>query len=92
MNLEVFVLNVNRKIINETLRGIYDAILLEEQAVSMRGRSSVNDVFAQARREFNFETHLAFVDYKKAFDKVNNVASLRSYCKRLFHRPTCSKT
>jgi hypothetical protein len=28
-------------------------------------------IIIQKHREFNIETHLAFIDYKKAFDKVN---------------------
>jgi hypothetical protein len=28
-------------------------------------------VIIEKHREFNIETHLAFIDYKKSFDKVN---------------------
>ena len=58
------------------LRNILEAILQEEQSGFRPGRSCTDDVFflkelINRRREFNLETHLAFVDYTKAFDKVN---------------------
>jgi hypothetical protein len=32
---------------------------------------AVMEIIIQKHREFNIETHLAFIDYKKAFDNVN---------------------
>src|SRR5215475_4051120 len=50
--------------------------LLEEQNGFRRGRSCINNVFTlkqtiAKRREFNLETHMAFLDLEKAFDRVN---------------------
>jgi sorting nexin-29 len=41
-----------------------------------RGRSTTDAVFTlkqiiEKRREFNKETHIAFIDFEKAFDNVN---------------------
>ena len=64
------------RIINERLRTISETILLEEQAGFRKGRSCTDDVFSlrqiiQQRREFNLETHIAFIDYLKAFDRIH---------------------
>ena len=57
------------------LRTISETILLEEQNGFRIGRSCIDNVFMikliQKRREFNLETHMAFLDLEKAFDSVN---------------------
>jgi hypothetical protein len=63
------------KIINNRLQCISDAILMEDQTGFRKGRSCIDDVFSlkmiiAKRVEFNLETHLSFVDYEKAFDRV----------------------
>ena len=55
---------------------ILEAILLEEQNGFRTGRSCIDNVFTikqttEKRREFNLETHIAFLDLEKAFDRVN---------------------
>lgn len=50
-------------------------MLLEEQSGFRGGRSCIDDVFTlkqiiEKRREFNLETHMVFVDFEKAFDRV----------------------
>lgn len=70
------VYKIYSKIINERLRKISESILIEEQAGFRKGRSCMDDVFSlkqiiQKRREFNLETHLAFIDFEKAFDCIN---------------------
>lgn len=64
------------KMINERLKTITEEIILEEQNGFRKGRSCNDNVFTikqiiEKRREFNQETHLAFVDFEKAFDRVN---------------------
>jgi len=49
---------------------------MEEQNCSRIGRSCIDNVFTvkqiiEKRREFNLETHTAFLDLEKAFDRVN---------------------
>ena len=63
-------------IITQRLKPISEAILLEEQNGFRRGRSCIDNVFTlkqtiEKRREFNLETHMAFLDLEKAFDRVN---------------------
>jgi hypothetical protein len=53
-----------------------ETLLLEEQSVLRTGRSCINSVFVikqtiEKRREFNSETHMAFLDIEKAFDRVD---------------------
>jgi replication-associated recombination protein RarA len=55
---------------------ILDVLLLEEQNGFRKGRSCTDDIFTiqqiiEKRREFNLEMHIAFIDYEKAFDRVN---------------------
>jgi sorting nexin-29 len=55
---------------------ISDVLLLEEQNGFRKGRSCTDDIFTirqiiEKRREFNLETHIAFIDYEKAFDREN---------------------
>jgi sorting nexin-29 len=64
------------KIITQRFKTISEAILLEEQNGFRRGRSRIDNVFTvkqtiEKRREFNLETHIAFLDLEKAFDRVN---------------------
>jgi hypothetical protein len=54
----------------------YKGKLGEEQNGFRRGRSCSDSYFSlkliiEKHREFNIETHLAFIDYEKAFDDVN---------------------
>jgi len=64
------------KIITQCFKTISEAILLEEQNGFRIGRSCIDNVFTiqqtmQKRTEFNLETHIAFMDLEKAFDRVN---------------------
>ena len=64
------------KIIAQCFKTISEAILLEEQNGSRIGRSRIDKVFTikqtiEKRRQFNLETHMAFLDLEKAFDRVN---------------------
>ena len=62
------------KIITQCFEIISETILLEEQNRIRTGRSCIHTVFTikqitEKRREFNLETHMAFLDLEKAFDK-----------------------
>ena len=51
-------------------------LISEEQTGFRKGRSCIDNVFnlkqiMEKRKEFNLETHIVFLDYKKAFDKVS---------------------
>lgn len=64
------------RIINNRIKGITDVFLEEEQVGFRKGRSCSDNVFTikqiiEKRREYNLETHIAFIDIIKAFDKVN---------------------
>ena len=64
------------KIITQRFKSISETILLAEQNVFRIGRSCIDKVFIikqtiGKRREFNIETHMAFLDLEKAFDRVN---------------------
>jgi len=64
------------KIITQRFKTILEAILLEERNGFRTGRSCTDNVFTikqtiETRREFNLETHIAFLDLEKAFDRVN---------------------
>ena len=64
------------KIIAQEFKTISETILIEEQNGSRIGRSYIDNVFIikqtiEKRREFNLETHMAFLDLEKAFDRVN---------------------
>lgn len=78
---------VYSKMFNERLHTVSDAILLEEQASFRKGRSCIDDVFTlkQLIREFNLKTHLAFVDYEKASDKVNRCKVFEIMLKRGYY-------
>jgi hypothetical protein len=63
-------------IIKNKLYDYYKDKLGEEKNKFRRGRSCCDSFFSvkiliQKHREFNVETHLAFIDLEKAFDKVN---------------------
>jgi hypothetical protein len=64
------------KIINKRLTDISDVLLLEEQNGFRTERSCMDDIIIikqviEKRREYNLETHVAFIDYEKAFDRAN---------------------
>jgi hypothetical protein len=64
------------KIITQCFKTVSEAILLEEQNGSRRGRSYIDNVFIfkqtiEKIREFNLETHMKFLDQEKTFDRVN---------------------
>jgi sorting nexin-29 len=80
-------------ILNKILKTISECILLEEQVGFRRGRSTTDAIFThkqiiEKRREFNKETHIAFIDFEKAFDNVNrrilwNVMEKRGFPRHL---------
>jgi len=64
------------KIITQHFKTISEAILIEERNGFRIGRSCIDNVFTikqttEKKREFNPETHIAFLDLEKAFDRVN---------------------
>jgi len=68
--------NIYGRIITQRFETISEAILLEEENGFRIGRSCINNVFTikqtiEKIREFNLETHIAFLDRVKAFDRVN---------------------
>lgn len=83
------------KIINERLKTISDALLIEEQSGFRTGRSCIDNVFVikqlfEKRREFNLETHVAFIDFEKAFDRINRtllweIMERRGYSRHLIN-------
>jgi hypothetical protein len=81
----ISLLNTGYKIfanfIKNRLNKYYD-IIGEEQNGFQKGRSCCDRYFTvkiliEKHREFNMETHIAFVDFKKAFDQVNRKELLR---------------
>jgi hypothetical protein len=67
---------VYTRVIAGRLNPIIDAVIAESQNGFRKERSCTDSVFtlkmpADKRREYNLETHIAFVDYEKAFDPVN---------------------
>ena len=52
------------------MKTYYENILGEEQNGFQKGRSCCDGYFTMKHREFNVETHIAFIDFQKAFDKV----------------------
>jgi len=67
---------INAKIITQRFKTISEAILLEEQNQFRIRRTCIDNVFLikeiiEKRREFNLDTHMAFLDLEKAFDRVN---------------------
>jgi endonuclease/exonuclease/phosphatase family metal-dependent hydrolase len=76
----ISLLNTAYKIYSMVIKGrmqpIMEVLLLEEQCGFRKGRACTDNVFVmkqivEKRREFNLETHIAFVDFKKAFDSIN---------------------
>ena len=66
------------KIINNRIMKIADCLIGEEQSGFRKGRSCIDNVFVikqiiEQRREKNLETHIAFVDFEKAFDRVDRL-------------------
>lgn len=64
------------KIIKNELNDFYEEKLGEEQNGFRRGRSCADGYFTlklliEKHKEYNIETHLAFIDYIKAVDNVN---------------------
>jgi hypothetical protein len=62
--------------INQRLKTISECMLLQEQMGVRRGQSTTDAVFTlkqiiEKRRESNKETHIAFINFEKAFDNVN---------------------
>ena len=78
-NRGISLLNSGYKIYAKIItrfKTISEAILFEEQNGFRIGRSCINNVFTikqtiEKRRELNLETHIAFLDLEKAFDRVN---------------------
>ncbi|KAJ4451609.1 hypothetical protein ANN_03078 [Periplaneta americana] len=63
-------------IIKSKLSKFYDSLIGEEQMGFRKGRSCAGEYFTvklllEKHKEFNIETHMAFVDFKKAFDKID---------------------
>jgi predicted RNA binding protein with dsRBD fold (UPF0201 family) len=76
---EICLLNtcykIYSKVLNEKLKAQAEQFLLECQKGFQKGRSCIYPLFSmelliEKRREFNLETHLAFLDHVKAFYKV----------------------
>lgn len=70
------IYKIYTRIINKRLRIITEVLLEEEQNGFRPGRSTIDNVFImqqifEKRKEFNLETHVAFIDFEKAFDRVN---------------------
>lgn len=64
------------KIINNRLRPIMEALIEEFQYGFRKGRSCTDCIFTisqliEKRKEFNLPTFFAFIDYEKAFDRVD---------------------
>jgi hypothetical protein len=78
------------KIITARLHKIIEAIILEEQSGLRKGRSCADNIFIlkqsiEKHREFNHELHLLFIDYVKAFDRVDGEKLWTVLCKRGIH-------
>jgi hypothetical protein len=63
-------------IIKNKLTKFYENLIGEEQNGFCKGQSCGDGYFSlkliiEKHRQFNIKTHLAFIDFKKAFDKVN---------------------
>jgi hypothetical protein len=80
------VLNTGYKIcadiIKNKLNKYYDNVIGEEQNGFQKGRSWCDVYFTmkiliEKHCEFNMETHIAFVDFKKAFNRINRKELLR---------------
>jgi hypothetical protein len=63
------------KIIARRTGRIIEPLISEEQNGFRKGRSCTDSIFliqqlVEKHREYNLETHLLFVDFKKVFDSV----------------------
>jgi uncharacterized protein (UPF0128 family) len=70
------VYKIYARIVNKRLRTISEALLEEEQNGIRTRRTTANNIFIlqqvfEKRRKFHLQTHVAFIDFEKAFDKVN---------------------
>jgi len=87
------IYKIYSRVINNRLKSITEAIIGEEQHGFRKGRSTNDNVFIikqiiEKRREFNLETHIAFIDFEKAFDRVDRnklfeIMEKRGYPKHL---------
>lgn len=89
----ISLLNVSYKeyarMLNVRLLTIADGLLSDEQNGFRKGRSCNDNITSikqiiEKRREFNLETHICFIDYEKAFDRVDrtllwNIMERRGY-------------
>lgn len=62
-------------ILNNRLKYISEHLLNEEQSGFRKGRSCTDNIFItkqviEKRREVNLETHIAFIDFEKAINRV----------------------
>ena len=66
---------IRDSIITTRLQNIAETLLEEEQHGFRIGRSCIDCIFTiqqviEKRREKNLDTHIAFIDFNKAFDRV----------------------
>jgi hypothetical protein len=78
----ISLLNTGYKIYAKIIKNKYDNIIGEEQNGFKKGRSCCGGYFTmkiliEKHGEFNMETHIAFVDFKKASDRVSRKELLR---------------
>ena len=64
------------RLLTKRLKEIIEVILSEEQSGFRNGRSCIDNIFSlqqiiEKHREYNRETYMIFIDYEKAFDRVN---------------------
>lgn len=67
-------------IINNMLKIVIHLLLVEEQAGFRTGCSCTDNTFTLKQmkhksREYNLETHIAIIDFQKAFDKIDRSTS-----------------
>ena len=70
------VYRIYSRILSNTLKSISHALILKEQNGFRKGRSSIDSIFTlkqlfEKRSKFNLETHVAFIDFGKAFNRVD---------------------
>jgi hypothetical protein len=71
------------------LKTITDTFLLEQQHVLRKGNSTTDNIFVEQqitekRREFDLEMHIAFIDFEKAFVKIDR----NTLCNILYNTAT----